>query len=55
MERYNVKPNYGNKNAINIAIGKVLWGKEGKKYSLYRLLIALIKKKREESKNKDEH
>ena len=52
MEIHDVKPNYEDKKKINIAIGKVLWGKEGKKYSLIRLLIALIKKKRE-GKNKN--
>ena len=46
MERYNVNPKYGDKKKINKAIGKVLWGKEGKEYSLIRLMIALIKKKR---------
>jgi hypothetical protein len=50
MERFKVEPNYGNKKEINIAIGKVLWGKEGKKYSLIRLFIALNKKKKRDKK-----
>ncbi len=50
MEMDDVKPIYGNKDDINEAIGKILWGKNGKKYSLIRLFLALQKKKRGESK-----
>ncbi|MFX0049062.1 MAG: hypothetical protein ACFE8G_12970 [Candidatus Hermodarchaeota archaeon] len=53
MVKYEVKPNYANENEINKAIGKILWGKEGKKYSLMRLFLALIKK-RKGGKNKNE-
>lgn len=51
MEKYDIKPNYGDKDEIYSAIGKILWGNKGKKYSLLRLFLALLKKKRDESKN----
>ena len=50
MEKFTVEPKYRKKEEINKAIGKVLWGKNGKEYSLIRLMVALLKKKRKGGK-----
>jgi len=44
MEEYLRKPNYADEKDINRAIGKILWGKNGKPFSMRRLIIAFIKK-----------
>lgn len=54
MEKLTVNPEYGKKDEINKAIGKILWGKNGKKYSLFRLMIALLKKKKKQEAKKNE-
>lgn len=44
MEEFLKKPNYADKEDINKAIGKILWGKNGKTFSMRRLIFAFIKK-----------
>ena len=44
MEEFLKKPNYANEEDINRAIGKILWGKNGKPFSMRRLIFAFIKK-----------
>lgn len=45
MEEFLKKPNYTDNEDINKAIGKILWGKNGKPFSMRRLIFAFIKKK----------
>lgn len=45
MEEFSKKPNYADKDEMYMAIGKVLWGKNGKKFSMRHLIFAFIKKK----------
>ena len=45
MEEFKKKPNYADKDEIYEAIGKVLWGKNGKKFSMRRLILAFMKKR----------
>ena len=44
MEEFLTKPNYADKEDIDKAIGKVLWGKNGKPFSMRRLIFAFMKK-----------
>lgn len=46
MEEFSKKPNYADKDEVYEAIGKVLWGKNGKKFSMKRLIFAYMKKKK---------
>jgi len=46
MEEFSKKPNYADIEDINEAIGKVLWGKDGKPFSMRRLIFAYMKKKK---------
>ena len=46
MEEFSKKPNYADKDEIYDAIGKILWGKNGKKFSMKRLIFAYMKKKK---------
>jgi len=46
MEEFSKKPNYATQEEINEAIGKVLWGKGGKPFSMKRLIFAFLKKKK---------
>ncbi len=45
MEEFSKKPNYIDKDEINMAIGHILWGKNGPKFSMPRLILAFMKKK----------
>ncbi len=45
MEEFSRKPKYVNKDEMHEAIGRILWGKNGKKYSMRRLIFAFMKKK----------
>ena len=45
MEEFKRKPDYADKDEMYEAIGKVLWGKNGKKFSMRRLIFAFMKKK----------
>jgi len=45
MEEFSKKPNYADEDEMYEAIGKVLWGKNGKKFSMKRLIFAFMKKK----------
>ena len=45
MEEFSKKPNYTDEDEMYKAIGKVLWGKNGKKFSMRRLIFAFMKKK----------
>ncbi len=45
MEEFSKKPNYVDEDEMNEAIGHVLWGKNGKKFSMRRLIFAYMKKK----------
>jgi hypothetical protein len=46
MEEFSKKPNYASKEEINEAIGKILWGKDGKPFTMKRVIFAFLKKKR---------
>lgn len=46
MEEFSKKPNYADKDEVYEAIGKILWGKNGKKFSMKRLIFAYMKKKK---------
>jgi len=39
------KPKKLNENEINEALGKLIWGKKGGKFSMGRLILSLIKKR----------
>jgi hypothetical protein len=52
LEEFSNKPNYANEDEINEAIGRVLWGKNGKKFSMRRLIFAFMKKKLRGKKKK---
>ncbi len=52
MEEFMNKPKYADKNEINKAIGRVLWGKNGKKFSMSRLIFAFLKKGKGSKKKK---
>ncbi len=45
MEEFEKKPDYVNKEQMYEAIGKVLWGKNGKPFSMRRLIFGFMKKK----------
>jgi len=45
MEEFMKKPKYADQDEIFEAIGKVLWGKNGKKFSMGRLIRAFLKKR----------
>ena len=45
MEEFSNKPNYVDEDEMNEAIGRVLWGKNGKKFSMRRIIFAFMKKK----------
>ena len=45
MEEFSNKPNFVDEDKMYEAIGKVLWGKNGKKFSMRRLIFAFMKKK----------
>ena len=45
MEEFVKKPKYADQEEIYDAIGKVLWGKDGKKFSMRRLIFGFMKKK----------
>ena len=45
MEEFSKKPKYADGDEMNIAIGKILWGKDGKKFSMRKLIFAFMKKK----------
>ncbi|MFX1596402.1 MAG: hypothetical protein ACFFBK_10120 [Promethearchaeota archaeon] len=45
MEEFSKKPKYADKDEIYEAIGRVLWGKNGKKFSMRRLIFAYMKKR----------
>lgn len=45
MEEFSKKPHYADRDEMYEAIGRVLWGKNGKKFSMRRLIFAFIKKK----------
>jgi len=45
LEEFSKKPNYVDDDEMNEAIGRVLWGKNGKKFSMRRLIFAYMKKK----------
>ncbi|MBY8985457.1 MAG: hypothetical protein KGD65_10335 [Candidatus Lokiarchaeota archaeon] len=45
MEEFSNKPKYVDEDEMNEAIGRVLWGKNGKKFSMRRLIFAFMKKK----------
>lgn len=45
MEEFSKKPEYANQDEIAKAIGKILWGKNGKKFTMRRLIFGFIKKK----------
>ena len=45
MEEFAKKPKYVDDDEMNIAIGKILWGKDGKKFSMRKLIFAFMKKK----------
>jgi len=45
MEEFAKKPKYVDEDEMNIAIGKILWGKDGKKFSMRKLIFAFMKKK----------
>ncbi len=45
MEEFSKKPKYVDEDEMNEAIGRVLWGKNGKKFSMRRLIFAFMKKK----------
>lgn len=45
LEEFSKKPKYADKDEIYKAIGRVLWGKNGKKFSMRRLIFAFMKKK----------
>ncbi|MFX1575131.1 MAG: hypothetical protein ACFFB0_20530 [Promethearchaeota archaeon] len=45
MEEFEKKPKYAPQEEIYKAIGKVLWGKDGKVFSMRRLILAYMKKK----------
>ena len=52
MEEFMNKPKYADEKDINKAIGRVLWGKNGKKFSMPRLILAFIKKGKGSKKKK---
>jgi len=45
LEEFSNKPKYADEDEMYEAIGKVLWGKNGKKFSMRRLIFAFMKKK----------
>jgi hypothetical protein len=45
MEEFNNKPEYPDPDELNAGIGKVLWGKDGKSFSMGRLIRSFIKKR----------
>jgi len=52
LEEFSKKPKYIDEDEMNEAIGRVLWGKNGKKYSLRRLIFAFMKKRLRGKKKK---
>jgi len=45
IEEFNNKPKYPDPDEINAGIGKVLWGKNGKPFSMGRLIKSFMKKR----------
>jgi hypothetical protein len=45
LNEFYKKPNYVNEDEMNKAIGRVLWGKNGKEFSMRRLIFTFIKKR----------
>ncbi len=52
MEEFSKKPKYIDEDEMNEAIGRMIWGKNGKKYSLRRLIFAFMKKRLRGKKKK---
>ncbi len=47
MSNFKIEPTPMDKDKMMELIGKLLWGKNGKSFSLIRLIIALKKKEKE--------
>ena len=45
MEEFSKKPEYSPSEAINKAIGHILWGDKKKNFSMRRLIMGFMKKK----------
>jgi hypothetical protein len=45
VEEFSKKPKYVDEKEMNLAIGRVLWGKNGKEFSMRRLIMAFMKKR----------
>ena len=45
MEEFAKKPKYSTPEEINKAIGRILWGKKNKVFSMRRLITGFMKKK----------
>ncbi|MFX0020640.1 MAG: hypothetical protein ACFFAK_15865 [Promethearchaeota archaeon] len=45
MEEFLKKPDYSSQEEIHKAIGRILWGKKGKPFTMRRLIFGFIKKK----------
>jgi hypothetical protein len=45
VEEFNKKPDYPDPEKMNVGIGKVLWGKDGKPFSMGRLIKSFTKKR----------
>ncbi len=45
MEEFENKPDYAKPEEIHGAIGKILWGKKGKKFTMGKLIMGFLKKR----------